>query len=227
MAALSVNDSPGLVNAVCFQTAGQKRLFKAFPEVIMVATTHGTNQDYYKLFSILVDGVFGKGQYVQHSLVESEQQENLVFCLNEFKESNPAWENIRVVITNMNFHEKDVLAKPFPDATQLLCQFHVIDYLRRQMHVGSWCKCVSKAKREIITTLQLMMKADSPGVIQLTVSISSKKPAAVDYLNEIDKEQANRWVGNDCRSAKRMDAFALNFRKLSELVSDRRQMSSS
>jgi hypothetical protein len=57
---VSANDSTGLVDAVCFQTASQKRLFKAFPEVILVDTTHGTNRNYYKLFSILVDDVFGK-----------------------------------------------------------------------------------------------------------------------------------------------------------------------
>ncbi|KAE9046721.1 hypothetical protein PR003_g1621 [Phytophthora rubi] len=75
------------------------------------------------------------------------------------------------------------------------------------------------------------------------------KPAAVAYLNGIDKthwvkykyqehfklptygettsnltEQANSWIGNECRSAKPLDAFALYFRKLSELVSGKRQM---
>ncbi|OWZ19018.1 hypothetical protein PHMEG_0006789 [Phytophthora megakarya] len=79
--------------------------------------------------------------------------------------------------------------------------------------------------------------------------LSQTKPAAATYLQCIDKkhwvkyqyleyfylptydettsnlaEQANSWIGNDCRSAKPLDAFALYFRKLSELVSKRRQM---
>ncbi|KAE8999486.1 hypothetical protein PF011_g14603 [Phytophthora fragariae] len=124
-ATLSVDDSSGLVHAVCFQTARQKRLFKAFPEVILVDTTHDTNKNKYKLFSIQVDDVFGK--------VESEMADNLSFCLKEFKESNPAWVNIRVVVTDKDFNEKDVLADAFPDARQLIRQFHVIDYLRKQV----------------------------------------------------------------------------------------------
>ncbi|KAE8875948.1 hypothetical protein PF002_g20755 [Phytophthora fragariae] len=68
-----------------------------------------------------------QGQYVYHSLVESEMADNLSFCLKEFKESNTAWVNIRVVVTDKDFNEKDVLADAFPDARQLLCQFHVID----------------------------------------------------------------------------------------------------
>jgi hypothetical protein len=79
--------------------------------------------------------------------------------------------------------------------------------------------------------------------------LARTKPAAVEYLKGIDKkhwvkykyqeefnlptydettsnlaEQANSWIGNDCRSAKPLDAFAMYFRKLSELLSDKRQM---
>ncbi|KAE9302999.1 hypothetical protein PR003_g22120 [Phytophthora rubi] len=113
-AAVSVNDTSGLVDAICFQTASQKRLFRASPEVIMVDTTHGTNKNYYKLFSILLDNVFGKGQYVQHSLVESEAMDNLTFCLNEFKESNRAWVNIRVVVRTRILKKREFWPKLFP-----------------------------------------------------------------------------------------------------------------
>ncbi|KAE9271496.1 hypothetical protein PF008_g30338, partial [Phytophthora fragariae] len=140
-------------------TARQKRLFKAFAEVILVDTTHDTNKNKYKLFSIQVDDVFGKGQYVYHSLVESEMADNLSFCLKEFKELNAAWVNIRVVVTDKDFNDKDVLADAFPDARQLLCQFHVIDYLRKQ--VGSRCGRGPEDKKNIIAALQLVMKAES------------------------------------------------------------------
>ncbi|GMF19921.1 unnamed protein product [Phytophthora fragariaefolia] len=71
-----------------------------------------------------------QGQYVHHSLVESEMADNLAFCLMDFKESNPAW--VKVIVTDKDFNEKAVLAEAFPDARQLLCQFHVIDYLCKQ-----------------------------------------------------------------------------------------------
>ncbi|KAE8968016.1 hypothetical protein PF011_g27344 [Phytophthora fragariae] len=99
------------------------------------------------------------GQYVYHSLVESEMADNLSFCLKEFKELNAAWVNIRVVVTDKDFNDKDVLADAFPDARQLLCQFHVIDYLRKQ--VGSRCGRGPEDKKNIIAALQLVMKAES------------------------------------------------------------------
>ncbi|ETL77429.1 hypothetical protein L917_21627 [Phytophthora nicotianae] len=43
-----------------FQTARMKRLFKAFPEVVMVDSTHNTNVNRYKLFSFVVHDVFGE-----------------------------------------------------------------------------------------------------------------------------------------------------------------------
>ena len=59
-AAVSSDPKSGLVHAVRFETARQKRLFHAFPEVILVDTTHGTIKNLYKLFTIVVDDVFGK-----------------------------------------------------------------------------------------------------------------------------------------------------------------------
>ncbi|GMF24870.1 unnamed protein product [Phytophthora fragariaefolia] len=81
------------------------------------------------------------------------------------------------------------------------------------------------------------------------MELSITKPVAVEYLNGIDKshwvkykyqetfnhptydettsnlaEQANNWIGNDCRSAKPLEAFSMHVRKLSELVSRRRQL---
>ncbi|KAE9174812.1 hypothetical protein PF005_g25690 [Phytophthora fragariae] len=109
-AAISADDSSGLVHAVCFQTASHKRLSKAFPQVVLIDTAHGTNKNCYKHFSFLVNDVFGKGQYVRHALVKSKTKDNLWFCVNEFKQSNPAWSKIQVVVTDKDFKEKDVLA---------------------------------------------------------------------------------------------------------------------
>ncbi|KAF4132376.1 hypothetical protein GN958_ATG18493 [Phytophthora infestans] len=46
--------------AVVFQTAGMKHLFSAFPEVLLVDTTHDTNAHTYKPFSFVIQDCFGK-----------------------------------------------------------------------------------------------------------------------------------------------------------------------
>lgn len=55
-----LDSDSNVARIVTFQTARMKRLFKAFPEVIMVDSTHNTNANRYKLFSFVVHDVFGK-----------------------------------------------------------------------------------------------------------------------------------------------------------------------
>uniref|UniRef100_H3GIH5 ZSWIM1/3 RNaseH-like domain-containing protein n=1 Tax=Phytophthora ramorum TaxID=164328 RepID=H3GIH5_PHYRM len=94
-----VDSDNNIVWVVTFQSARQKRLFAAFPEVVLVDSTHGTNANRYKLFSFAVHDVFGRGQYVQHALVQTEEKANLALAVAAFKKNNPRWSNIRVVMT--------------------------------------------------------------------------------------------------------------------------------
>ncbi|KAF4034923.1 MULE transposase domain-containing protein, partial [Phytophthora infestans] len=104
-----VDSESNVVRVVTFQSARQKRLFAAFPEVVLVDSTHETNANRYKLFSFAVHDVFGKGQYVQHALVLTEEKPNLALAVNVFKKNNPDWPKIRVVMTDKALHEKEVL----------------------------------------------------------------------------------------------------------------------
>ncbi|KAE8972758.1 hypothetical protein PR001_g26506 [Phytophthora rubi] len=132
-ARIFVDKTRDVAVAVVFQTEGMRRLFAAFPEVVMVDTTHDTNANAYKLFSFVVHDCFGKGQYVQHALVERETKDILRLVVNVFKDDNPAYSNVKVVMTDKAFHEKDVLAEVFKQARQLLCQFHVQQWFAKQV----------------------------------------------------------------------------------------------
>ncbi|KAE8905006.1 hypothetical protein PF003_g10891 [Phytophthora fragariae] len=59
-AEIVVDSDTDVARIVTFQTAKMKRLFKAFPEVVLVDSTHDTNANRYKLFSFVVHDVFGK-----------------------------------------------------------------------------------------------------------------------------------------------------------------------
>ncbi|ETL28233.1 hypothetical protein L916_18370 [Phytophthora nicotianae] len=139
-----------------------KRLFKtsldvASLEVVLVDTTHGTNKTYHNLFSILVDDDFGPER---SALSRGEQDEReLGVLLGRLKDKNPATEDIRGVVTGKDFKDRDMLIDALPQAREMLCQFHVIDYLRTQ--VGSRCQRGSEAKKDICAVPQLVMKAES------------------------------------------------------------------
>ncbi|OWY92732.1 hypothetical protein PHMEG_00038138 [Phytophthora megakarya] len=103
-ARIFVDEECSVAVAVGFQTAGIKRLFAAFPEVLLVATTYDTNENACMLFSLVVHDRFGK--YVQQALVERETQENLRLVLDVFKQNNPEYGDVKVIMTNKAFHEK-------------------------------------------------------------------------------------------------------------------------
>ncbi|RLN96223.1 hypothetical protein BBJ28_00017783 [Nothophytophthora sp. Chile5] len=108
-------------------------MFDRFPEILMIDATHGTNSSKYKVFSIMAHDVFGKGQFVQHAVVQNERRPSLLTALEEFKKHNPAWTKIQCIFIDKDFTEMSVLKTVFPDVTVLLCQFHAIKYLREKI----------------------------------------------------------------------------------------------
>ncbi|EEY68313.1 uncharacterized protein PITG_22747 [Phytophthora infestans T30-4] len=106
---------------------------RPFPEVLMIDATHGTNRSKYKVFSFMAHDTFGKGQFVQHALLQNERYETLLTATEEFKANNPAWSRLQCVLVDKDFTELSVLEKAFPGVTVLLCQFHVLKYLREEI----------------------------------------------------------------------------------------------
>ncbi|KAE8952478.1 hypothetical protein PR001_g33278, partial [Phytophthora rubi] len=95
-------------------------------------STHNSNANRYKLFSFAVHDVIGKGQFVQHALVRTEEKPNLALAVTAFKKHNHEWSKIRVVMSDKALHEKEVLLEGWPNARQLLCRWHVETWLKKQ-----------------------------------------------------------------------------------------------
>ncbi|ETM44663.1 hypothetical protein L914_10123 [Phytophthora nicotianae] len=104
------------------QTRQMKRFLEAFPEVVMVDSTHGTK---FKLFSFMINNIFGHGQYVQHSLVENESHAGMKDAISAFKENNPTWDKIRAIMTDKDFDELSLLQHEFPLDQVLIFHFHL------------------------------------------------------------------------------------------------------
>ncbi|KAK1934612.1 Zinc finger SWIM domain-containing protein 3 [Phytophthora citrophthora] len=128
----SVQNKTG-ATCITLQTKHMRELFHRFPEVVMIDATHGTNSSKYKVFSIMAHDAFGKGQFIHHAAVQNERNPTLATALEEFKKTNPVWTKIKRILIDKNFGEIGVLKTAFPDATLLLCQFHVLKYLREQI----------------------------------------------------------------------------------------------
>ncbi|OWZ17090.1 hypothetical protein PHMEG_0009009 [Phytophthora megakarya] len=76
----------------------------------------------FKLFSFMIDDVFGHGQYVQHAFGGELES------WNAFKENNPSWDRIRGIMIDKGFGKSK-----FPLSRILIWHFHVKKYLRTEM----------------------------------------------------------------------------------------------
>ncbi|ETI54652.1 hypothetical protein F442_02536 [Phytophthora nicotianae P10297] len=110
-----------------------RSMFEQFPEVLLIDATHGTNASNYKLFSFMIRDAMGKGQHVQHCIVEDERKETLRIACQQFKEGCPSFGSVAVIMIDKDFTELSVLEEEFPGARILLCHFHVVKYLQEEV----------------------------------------------------------------------------------------------
>ncbi|KAG6945623.1 hypothetical protein JG687_00017178 [Phytophthora cactorum] len=97
-----------------------RRWFKVFPEVMLVDSTHNTNESRYKLFSFMVWSSKWLWLYVHYSLMENENAECLTDAIGSLKFHNPSWETIKVITIDKGMGELGLLEKAFPGVRIIL-----------------------------------------------------------------------------------------------------------
>ncbi|KAE9038385.1 hypothetical protein PR001_g4364 [Phytophthora rubi] len=81
----------------------------------------------------MVHDAFGKGQFVQHAVLQNERAATLMTAIEEFKKNTPSWTKLQCVVVDKDFTELAVIKAALPGVRVLLCQFHVLKYLREQL----------------------------------------------------------------------------------------------
>ncbi|KAG3236812.1 hypothetical protein PI124_g18182 [Phytophthora idaei] len=150
----------GMTSCITFQMAFMRRMTRKFPEAVCIDTTYGTNVNRYRLFSFMVTDKFGCGAFAQHALVDGESRSNMQCAVSAFKENNPAWKEVRVIIIGKDFTELALLKDEFPDADIILCHFHVIDYLKRGVSKKNY-GFMNSEKTHVKNLITLMVRASS------------------------------------------------------------------
>ena len=93
------------------------------------------------------------GFRLQHAFVENERAETLETAIVQFKRVNRAWTKTQCIVVDKDFTEIAVLERQFPQARILLCQFHVLDYLHREI-----TKSMYQLSSEVRTRLKASVK---------------------------------------------------------------------
>ena len=155
---VSVDDDTRNVRSVTYSTEFMRTIFEICPQVVFVDSTFLVNANNYSLLGFMVQDPLGNGQLAQLSLQQASNAINFEEAVRHFKATQPRWKDIRVFVTDKDLTEVNVLERSFPDATTLLCVFHVDKWLREECSKDKYH--LSMAKRdEFRAHLSLMIYA--------------------------------------------------------------------
>ncbi|ETK87036.1 hypothetical protein L915_08439, partial [Phytophthora nicotianae] len=188
-----------IIECISIQSARMRTMFEHFPEILLIDATHDTNDSNYKLFSFMVHDAMGKGQHVQHCLMENERKETLRIACRQFKEACSSFDSVAVIMIDKDFTELSVLKEEFPSARILLYPFHVVKYLQEEVakekyNLDAW------TKKEMKRLIQLLVSAPTEVVydnvitaMKVVIRTEEKQQLWFRYFDANWTECKERW----------------------------------
>ena len=146
------------------------------------------------LYIMLVEDGNGSSEVVAALLME-ESEINMTKVIEVFKKYNPAWESTRVIMTDKDLTERDVLAKSFPNATLLICLFHTFRSFRREITIDKM-GITSCQRNSCLEMLQKMAYSTSEdNYMSLYQHFLASSPVQVtEYFNENWHQIRHQWA---------------------------------
>ena len=129
-----------------FQDERMRQVFAEYPEFLCVDATYKVNDLRMPLYLL-------QSEIVGVWVVANESEETIQVMVDIFKDQNPKWTDVKTVITDKDFVEREVFSKSFPEAKLRICLFHVLRTFRREITAEKMG--VSKLQRDsLLETLQ-------------------------------------------------------------------------
>ncbi|XP_035841548.1 uncharacterized protein LOC110900200 [Helianthus annuus] len=129
-------EEPGteIVTEIFFLHQDSRVMWRAFPHVMMIDATYKTN--IYNMPFIQIVGMTptNKSFIIAHAVVSKERGDNFVWVLERVKAMLDECMEPRVILTDRDLALMGACAKVFPDASRLLCRWHI------QQNVMKYCK---------------------------------------------------------------------------------------
>ena len=146
-------DEEHTLEVLYFQTGHMSKIFRRFPEILLVDGTYNVNRQGMPLYCLMAEDGYGRGRVTFYAATAEEDALHLQKIMQSFKEENPTWSSVRVVIIDKDFTEWRVLKEEFPNATVLFCQWHVIKAMFKKVVDCGVAKSDRDEARELIRCL--------------------------------------------------------------------------
>ena len=129
-----VLDENQVLDGLFLQDSQKKYTFQRFVEVLLVDSTHKTNDCEMPFFVMM--GIHGEGE--SHVLVAFPliQEDEFSICkMARIFKKNAKWTDVHVVITDRDMSESTVFKSELPQLELQICLFHVLRTFGREMTV--------------------------------------------------------------------------------------------
>lgn len=119
-------DETNELQGIFFQTDRMKLFYKAYPDVLLIDATYGTNNRRMPVFLLVVVDGNGESQIVCLFITRSENYETMMKLFAKFKHENTETSKLTLAVTDKNFAERRAISESFPGIQLQLCIFHVL-----------------------------------------------------------------------------------------------------
>ena len=144
-------------------------VYDRFPEILFVDAVYKLNDLRMPLYLFLVEDGSGESEIVAVWMVVTEDAVCIRQMANIFKKHHQRWSNT-VKIMDKDFIERDALKAEFPDATILICLFHVLRTFRREI-TSDKLSITSTERSLVLEIIQKMAYAKRLSSVQSCIKI--------------------------------------------------------
>ena len=129
-----VTDETDTLRAIYYQDHVMQEKFSAYPEVILADATYKLNDFRMPVYLIVIVDGNGETEIAAVYVVASEDRDTLKCLIQMFQRHNPAWTQIKTVLTDKDMTERSVFSELLPNVNLHLCLFHVLKTMRQEIH---------------------------------------------------------------------------------------------
>ena len=116
-----------------YQDERMRQVFAEYPEFLCVDATYKVNDLRMPLYLLIVENGNGQSEIVGIWVVANKSEETIRAMVDIFKDQNPKWTDVKTVMTDKDFVEREVFSNSFPDAKLRICLFHFLRTFRREI----------------------------------------------------------------------------------------------
>lgn len=123
-------DESNMFMGLFFQDSEMKSIFNSYPELVCVDATYKLLELRFPVYIMLVEDGNGQSEVAAVFLLLEETEQSIKSMIGIFKKHNLQWPATRVLMTDKDMLERDVLSNEFPSAELTICLFHTFRSFR-------------------------------------------------------------------------------------------------